>query len=50
MYGLIIGGEEGVEQVIRQTLADLEITLGLCGYKDLNEVRERADAIVKLDL
>ena len=50
IYGLAVAGEEGVEQVIRDILADLEITLGLSGYKSLDEIRGKADDImVRLD-
>ena len=50
IYGLAVAGEEGVEQVIRDILADLEITLGLSGYKNLDEIRGKADDImVRLD-
>ena len=50
IYGLAVAGEDGVEQVIRDILADLEITLGLSGYKNLDEIRGKADEImVRLD-
>ncbi|KAG6899761.1 hypothetical protein C0993_007058 [Termitomyces sp. T159_Od127] len=50
VYGLIVGGEPGVEQVIRHTLADLDTTLGLAGYKSLGDVQGKRDAaITKLD-
>ncbi|KAG6889635.1 hypothetical protein C0992_004526 [Termitomyces sp. T32_za158] len=50
VYGLILGGETGVEQVIRHTLADLDTTLGLAGYKSLGDVQGKRDkAITKLD-
>ena len=50
IYGLAVAGEDGVEQVIRDILADLEITLGLSGYKNLDEIRGKADDImVRLD-
>jgi hypothetical protein len=32
IYGLALGGEEDVEEVLRELLADTEITLGLSGY------------------
>ncbi|TFY71896.1 hypothetical protein EVG20_g1098, partial [Dentipellis fragilis] len=38
MYGLSINGEQGVEEVLRGLLADTEITLGLSGYKNLDEI------------
>ncbi|TCD65773.1 hypothetical protein EIP91_002212 [Steccherinum ochraceum] len=50
MYGLCVGGQEGVEAVVRNILADLEITLGLAGYKNLNELRGQGErAVVRLD-
>ncbi|KAF8487349.1 hypothetical protein DFH94DRAFT_678376 [Russula ochroleuca] len=36
MYGLALGGEEGVEEVLRALLADTEITLGICGYMNID--------------
>ncbi|KNZ73304.1 hypothetical protein J132_07845 [Termitomyces sp. J132] len=50
VYGLIVGGEAGVEQVIRHTLGDLDTTLGLAGCKSLNDVQGKGDAVItKLD-
>ena len=46
MYGLCLGGQAGVEMVIKTILADLEITLGLAGYKDLDEIRGKGEEIV----
>ncbi|KAI0698139.1 oxidoreductase [Cytidiella melzeri] len=49
MYGLTVGGQGGVEEVLRMTLADLEITLGLSGYKSLKEVQgQREKVVVKI--
>lgn len=51
LYGLIVGGQAGAEQVIQHMMADLDTTLGLSGYKTLSEVQGKGDAIVmKLDL
>jgi lactate 2-monooxygenase len=51
VYGLIIGGEAGVEQVVRQTLADLDVTLGLSGYRSLSEIYGKGEeVVVKIDL
>jgi lactate 2-monooxygenase len=47
MYGLALGGEEGVEQVLRGLLADTEITLGLSGYKSLDEIWGKREAILE---
>ena len=38
VYGLAMGGEEGVEQILRVLLAETEITLGLVGHKDIDEI------------
>ena len=46
MYGLAAGGQEGVEQVIKSLLADTEITLGLSGYRNLDEIRGKADEVL----
>ncbi len=46
MYGLAVGGQDGVEEVLRSTLADLEITLGLSGYKNIKEIQGRMDEVV----
>lgn len=51
MYGLAIGGEQGAEQVIRSTLADMEVTMGLSGYRDIGEIQgRREEVVVKVDL
>ncbi|KAF8123854.1 oxidoreductase [Boletus edulis] len=38
MYGLAIAGEAGVEQMLMQTIADLHLTMGLCGFRDVTDV------------
>jgi isopentenyl diphosphate isomerase/L-lactate dehydrogenase-like FMN-dependent dehydrogenase len=47
MYGLALGGEEGVEQVLRGLLADTEVTLGLSGYKRINEIWGKREAVLE---
>ncbi|MBD2705213.1 alpha-hydroxy-acid oxidizing protein [Spirosoma sp. BT702] len=42
VYGLALGGQQGVETVIRHLLADIELTLCLSGYKSLSELRPDA--------
>lgn len=37
-YGLAHGGEDGVLHVLRSLLADLDLTLGLCGYRSPAEL------------
>lgn len=50
VYGLAVGGQDGVENVLRSILADTEITLGLCGYANLDEIRGKGDKVmVKLE-
>jgi len=38
-YALGIGGSEGLEAYLRGFLAELEITMGLCGLRSIGEVR-----------
>ena len=47
MYGLALGGEEGVEEVLRALLADTEITLGLSGYKSIDEIWGKREAVLE---
>ena len=46
MYALAISGQQGVEEVLRGLLADTEITLGLCGYKNVEEIWGRREEVV----
>ena len=46
MYGLAVGGQEGVEEVLKSTVSDLEVTLGLSGYKSIDEIRGKADKVL----
>jgi lactate 2-monooxygenase len=47
MYGLMVGGQQGVEQVVRSILADLEITLGLSGYTCIADIYNKREEIVE---
>jgi lactate 2-monooxygenase len=47
MYGLVLGGKEGVEEVLRGLLADTEITLGLSGYRSIDEIWGKREAILE---
>ncbi|TDL19761.1 FMN-dependent alpha-hydroxy acid dehydrogenase [Rickenella mellea] len=47
IYGLCLGGQAGIEQQVRTILADMEITMGLCGYKNVEEIREDIGFVVK---
>jgi lactate 2-monooxygenase len=38
VWGLALGGEAGVEQVLRSLLAELDLTLALSGYTSLDQV------------
>lgn len=38
VYGLALGGEEGVAEVIRNLWADFELTMGLSGCKNISEI------------
>ena len=50
VYGSILGGQAGVEQVIKHTLADLDTNLSLSGYKNLDEIQGRGEEVLmKLD-
>ena len=42
IWGLGVGGEEGVRSVLRGFLADLDLTLALSGYASFQEVDARA--------
>ncbi len=47
LWGSIIAGQAGVEQVVRQTMAELDVTLGLIGYQSLDDVRAMGGEVVK---
>ena len=47
MYGLVLGGKEGVEEVLRGLLADTEVTLGLSGYKSIDEIWGKREAVLE---
>ncbi|KAK0222161.1 oxidoreductase [Armillaria fumosa] len=47
LYGAILAGQAGVEQVIKQTMADLDTTLGLSGYASLDEIHGIGEELVK---
>ncbi|KAK2465283.1 hypothetical protein APHAL10511_002637 [Amanita phalloides] len=50
LYGLMVGGQAGVEQVLRHTMADLDANLGLAGYRSLEDIQGKGeDVVVKLD-
>jgi lactate 2-monooxygenase len=47
MYGLGLGGGEGVEQVPRGLLVDSEVMLSLSGYKGIDEIWGKREAVRK---
>jgi isopentenyl diphosphate isomerase/L-lactate dehydrogenase-like FMN-dependent dehydrogenase len=44
-YGLALGGEDGVRHVVRSVLAELDLTLALCGFSDLASLRAGKDVV-----
>jgi isopentenyl diphosphate isomerase/L-lactate dehydrogenase-like FMN-dependent dehydrogenase len=38
VWGLALGGQAGVEQVVRGLLADLDLTLAMCGVRDVADI------------
>jgi lactate 2-monooxygenase len=42
VYGLTLAGEDGVKQVLRNFLADFELTMGLAGCKNSSEISREA--------
>lgn len=39
IYGLAIGGQAGVSEVLRNFIADFELTMGLAGCKNIGEIK-----------
>jgi len=51
LYGMILEGQAGLEQVVRHTLADFDNTLAVSGYPNLVDFQGKADEVLmKLDL
>ena len=46
VYGLALGGADGVKHVVKTILADLEVTMGLSGYKNIDEFRGKAGKVL----
>ncbi|KAG2121565.1 FMN-dependent alpha-hydroxy acid dehydrogenase [Suillus cothurnatus] len=47
MYGLAIAGQAGVEQILMQTVTDMHLTMGLCGYSDVNDIVGKRDELLE---
>jgi lactate 2-monooxygenase len=48
VYGLALGGQDGVRHVLRSVLAELDLTLALSGFADLTQLRGAKDAVSAL--
>lgn len=46
MYGLALGGADGVKHVLKSILAELEVTMGLSGYKSIDEIQGKAEEVL----
>ncbi|KAF9003955.1 oxidoreductase [Cyathus striatus] len=46
VYAGVIAGQAGIEQVIQHTLADLDATMALAGYKKLEDIIGKADEVL----
>lgn len=46
IYGLALGGADGVKHVIKVILAELELTMGLSGYRSIDEIQGKAEDIL----
>ena len=47
MYGLVLGGKEGVEEVLRGLLSDAEFTLGLSFDQGIVEIWVYREAVLE---
>jgi lactate 2-monooxygenase len=47
MWGLAVGGEQGVRHVLQNLIADIDLTLGLAGYTSFAQVNK--DTVVRID-
>lgn len=46
IFGLALGGADGVKHVIKTILAELEITMALSGYKSVDEIQGKAEGVL----
>lgn len=49
VYGLAVAGEEGVREVIRNVVAELDLTLGLTGCRNPDEARAGTGVVTRRD-
>ena len=47
VYGLAIAGAEGVQEVLRNLLAEFDLTMALAGRKSVKEITQ--DSITRID-
>ena len=45
MYGLALGGEAGVDQIIRSILADMQLNLKLSGNNVISDIWHRREIL-----
>ncbi len=48
VYGLSIAGEQGVYEVLRNLLADFELTMALAGCRNIRESRRKYPRLITL--
>jgi lactate 2-monooxygenase len=41
VYALALAGQQGVEELLKNYIAEIELTMGLCGLKTIDEIDER---------
>ena len=46
LYGSIVAGQAGIEQVVKHTVAELDNTLGLAGHSSLDAIRGQSQSIL----
>lgn len=46
LYGMMLAGQAGIEQVLKHTIAEFDVTLGLSGWKSVSDVRLKADEVL----
>jgi len=46
VYGLALGGVDGIKHVVKAILAELEVTMGLSGYKSVGEIQGKVEEVL----